>query len=237
MTEKYRWIMGAVVAAIMLATLGGFVVKQTGWFLQGGQGGENTRRAESVQVSLSGRVVEVTGSVLAIVASGQKGPYSDSAKEKQVKLTINQKTRFEKTVFSKSGIPTRQTIKGLAVKKNDIVSVDVLLGKEGALTAALIIVSPRSDEKSEIPTNGYTGGTVINGTVDSLKDNGFLVKTENGENLSVTLDKNSNILLASQGQQPKESAAADIIVGEKISVMGVRQTSGEFVARQIMCVK
>lgn len=237
MTEKYRWIMGAAVAAIILATFGGFVVKQKGWFLQGGQRGENTARAESVQVSLSGRVVEVTGSVLKIIASGQKGPGYDSAKEKQVKLTITQTTRFEKTVLNKSGIPTRQAIKGLAVKKNDIVSVDALLGKEGDLTAALIIVSPRSGEKSEIPTNGYTGGLVINGMVDSLRDNGFSVKAETGESFTVKLEKDANILVASQGQEPKEGAAADIIVGEKISVMGVRQTSGEFVARQIMCVK
>ncbi len=237
MTGKTKWLLGLATGMIFLAMISGLIGQQKGWLLKVGQKDEKIARAAGIKVSITGRVAEIAESTLILVSEGKAEGANSSAKGKQVKIAINQKTRFEKTDFDDSGMPTRQIVGRQYVKKNDVVSIDALLQKGDSLFASVVMISPRPDEKVNTPVNGYTGGSVINGTVDSLKDNGFSVKTENGETLNVALDKGVSILVASQGQKPEQGTAKDIAAGVKISVMGVRQTSGELLARQIMCVK
>jgi hypothetical protein len=237
MAKRFYWLAGACAALAIIAVFSGFVGKQQGWFLGTREDNRNVAKAENVQVSLSGALVDISGSRLSLDVSVDRKQGSASDVSKRVAVSITESTRFEKTIFNETGIPKRQSITAKAIRKHDIVSIDALLGKEGALTASLVIVSPRADEKSGAPASGYTGGTVVNGVVESVMDAGFSVKTENGEVLSVLIDKDANIMVATQGQKPREGTVVDIKSGLKISVMGVRQTSGEFAARQIMCVK
>ncbi len=235
MTGRTKWLSGLAAVLLFTVLIGGYLVCQQGWLYK--RGGDIAAKAANIEVSIAGKVVEVSGTELTIIASGVGSQDFDMTKGEKVKIAVNKKTQYEKTVFDDSGVPTRQAVSRHYVKKNDIVSIDALLGTEASLIATAIIISPRPEEKTGAPMNGYTGGTVINGVVESLKDNGFSVKTENGEALMVVLDKEVNILVASQGQKPKQGTAVDITVGGKISVMGIRQTSGQFLARQIMCVK
>jgi hypothetical protein len=237
MTDRKNVFIAAAVAALLLTIISVFVVGQKGWFSGVGWGGEDAARAASVEVTLSGSIAYINTSELAITDSGENKPGAGSDKGKTVKIGVSRTTRYEETAFDESGIPKRLAATRKTVKKGDIVTVEALLGKKGELTAVLVIVSPRPGEEGGIPTNGYTGGTVINGIVESAGEGAVSVKKENGESILVLLGKDVNIMFASQGKQPEQGSAGEITVGEKISVMGVRQSTGEVAARQIMCVK
>jgi hypothetical protein len=237
MAKKFYWVAWVCIAVVTVAVFGGFIARQQGWFTGMRRDARNTARGTNVQVSLFGTLVDIGVSSLSLDVSAVAKPDTASDKSKRVAISITESTRFEKTIFNEAGIPKRQSITRQAVKKHDIVSVDALLGEEGTLIASLVMVSPQANEKSGTPASGYTGGTVINGVVDSVKDGGFSIQTDSGETLSVLVDKDVNIMVAAQGQKPHEGITNDIKVGLKTSVMGVRQTPGEFAARQIMCVE
>jgi len=192
---------------------------------------------ENTPVTIVGQVNKKTAESISVIAENPYQADSNRSPGRKVELKISKTTTFLRMSIDKDGVPSQIPIKAHTLKKKDLVTVVAELDPQGRFKANRIMVSTPPKVASQQKVTGYTGGTVINGTLGEFVNGGFKLIAETGETICVSADGQTKLMIATANSAPKTAILEDLARGDRLSIMGARLNKDELKAKQVMCVR